>query len=230
MPARVSHPLFARLYARAAEREPAGQVEHRRELTAGLSGAILEVGAGNGSNFSHYPAAVAAVTAVEPEPYLRRRAEEVAAGSPMRISLIDATAERLPFGAGSFDAVVASLVLCSVREPSEALLEIRRVLKPGGQLRFYEHVRSRRRTLRTVLACADRSGLWPLLTGGCHPNRDTIRAIRDAGFNVDKVRAFEFAPRRGEPALTFVLGVARRADVSALGQRPPHYPGFDRPR
>jgi SAM-dependent methyltransferase len=203
----VSHPIFARFYAwfsRLMERELG---EHRDELLAGLSGHVIEVGAGNGLNFDHYPAAVDLVSAVEPDPYLRDRARRAA--SP-RVAVCEGVAEELPAGDGEYDAAVACLVLCSVSSPEAALAELRRVLRPGGQLRFLEHVRAEDRRRAALQTRADRSGVWPWFSGGCHCSRDTEAAIRAAGFEIEQVRSFQLGPSW---TLTnpVVLGRARRA-------------------
>ena len=116
--------------------------DHRRRLLTGLTGRVLEVGAGNGLNFPHYPATVTEVLAVEPEPYLRRLALAAARSAPVPVRVVAGTAEALPVPDGAVDAVVASLVLCTVAELDQALAEVGRVLRPGGTLRFYEHVRA----------------------------------------------------------------------------------------
>ena len=210
MTERVRNPLFARMYTRMTEGEPEEQVQHRREVLAGLGGRVLELGAGNGRNFAHYSSSVTAVVAVEPEPYLRERALAAAAEAPVSVEVVDAVADRLPFQDASFDAAVASLVLCTVPDQERALAELRRVIRPGGELRFYEHVIAHTQPLRRVLVFADRSGLWPLLGGGCHPARDTLPAIERAGFVVEGSRRFGFAPNRLLPAIPHVLGIARR--------------------
>src|SRR5215211_3173860 len=138
----VHHPLFARVYARVGHLLDAEIADHRRRLLAGLTGQVLEVGAGNGLNFPHYPVTVTEVLAVEPEPYLRRLALAAARQAPVPIRVVDGTAEALPAPDGAVDAVVASLVLCTVADPDRALAEVDRVLRPGGRLRFYEHVRA----------------------------------------------------------------------------------------
>ena len=179
--------------------------DHRRRLLAGLSGRILEVGAGNGLNFPHYPAAVTEVLAVEPEPYLRRLALAAARQAPVPIRVVAGTAEALPAPDGAVDAVVASLVLCTVADPDQALAEVRRVLRPGGTLRFYEHVRA---TDSRLAGWQDRlERPWGWLVGGCHPNRDTVAAITAAGFRVLELDRFDLAAM---PALArpHVLGVA----------------------
>src|SRR5690606_4094190 len=137
----VHHPVFARWYAAAAPGMERLLAQYRRALLAGLSGRVIEVGAGTGANFAHYPATVTEVVAVDPEPYLRSRAVREAARAPVRVTVVDGTAERLPAGDRSFQAGVVSLVLCSVPDEERALSELARVLVPGGELRFFEHVR-----------------------------------------------------------------------------------------
>jgi ubiquinone/menaquinone biosynthesis C-methylase UbiE len=213
----VRHPLFARLYARLSERESAEQVGHRRETLAGLSGRVVELGAGNGRNFGFYPAAVDAVVAVEPEPYLRARAVRAASHAPVAVSVMDGVAGRLPFDDESFDAAVACLVLCTVPDPGAALAELRRVLRPGGELRFLEHVHAERQPLRAVQSLADASTLWPRIAGGCHAARDTLRAIEDGGFAVGAVRRFDFSPGPPLPAVPHILGRATRDATPSRG-------------
>jgi ubiquinone/menaquinone biosynthesis C-methylase UbiE len=207
----VRHPIFARVFDRLSRKvEDRGQAEHRGELLAGLEGRVIEVGAGNGLNFAHYPASVAEVVAVEPEPYLRERAQEAAATARAAIRVVDGTAERLPAEAASFDAGVASLVLCSVADQAAALGELRRVIRPGGELRFYEHVRAGGPGMARAQRIADRT-FWPYLAGGCHASRETAAAIAAAGFEIEACRSFRFAP---SPLVALVaphvLGVARR--------------------
>src|SRR5919201_6608396 len=126
--AEVRNPLFARLYTRlSGGAEKRGAAEHRDENLAGLSGRVIEIGAGNGLNFTHYPREVEEVMAVEPEPYLRARAREAAADAPVKVTVVDGTADRLPAQDGEFDAAVTSLVLCTVPNPARALAEVRRV-------------------------------------------------------------------------------------------------------
>ncbi len=128
----VNHPLFARIYTRFSQAaEKAGTATHRDELLSGVAGRVIEVGAGNGLNFTHYPSSVVEVVAVEPEPYLRDRASEEAERAAVPITVVPGTAEDLPADDESFDVAVTSLVLCPVRNPSRALQEIRRVLRPA---------------------------------------------------------------------------------------------------
>lgn len=204
--------MFARVYSRlrpAMDRQ--GAAAHRQRLLAGLTGRVLEVGAGDGGNFPLYPPTVTGVLAVEPEPYLRARATERAAAAPVPVEVVDGVADRLPAADGTVDAVVVSLVLCSVPDQPRALAEVHRVLRPGGELRFFEHVAAGTPGLRRVQAVVDRT-LWPLLAGGCHTGRDTVGAIGAAGFTVEGVDRFPFPPGRvPAPATPHALGTARRA-------------------
>jgi ubiquinone/menaquinone biosynthesis C-methylase UbiE len=207
----VRHPIAARLYARISARaEEAGQAGHRRRLLEGVSGRVLEIGAGNGLNLRHYPTSVREVTAAEPEPYLRAAAEGEAENAPVRVRVVDAVAQQLPFEDGSFDAAVTSLVLCEVPDQAAALAELRRVVRPGGELRFYEHVIARDAGFARVQRLLDRL-FWPRISGGCHCARDTARAIEDAGFAIESCERFRFAAspvtRHTSPR---ILGVARR--------------------
>jgi SAM-dependent methyltransferase len=185
----VRHPIFARVYAFIGARaEDAGQGEHRDELLAGLTGRVVEVGAGDGLNFEHYPETVDEVIAIEPEPYLRERAERTAANARVPVTVLDGVAETLPLADASVDAGVLALVLCSVPSQAAALAELRRVLRPGGELRFYEHCARAEPALRPLPArgrrrVAAHRGWVP------HPPRDA------AGDRGRRLR------RRGVPAL-----------------------------
>jgi SAM-dependent methyltransferase len=205
----VHHPVFARLYAWLSPHgERAAIGDHRREALAGLRGRVIEVGAGNGLNFAHYPGAVTEVLAVEPEPYLRRLAERAAPGAPVPVRVVDGLADALPAGDAAFDAAVASLVLCSVPSQDRALAELHRVLRPGGELRFYEHVAATGGPVATVQRGLDGLGVWPALFGGCHTARDTVGAIERAGFAIEAVR--RLSVRGGGPVAPHALGTARR--------------------
>jgi ubiquinone/menaquinone biosynthesis C-methylase UbiE len=207
----ISHPRFARTYIRASKNaEKRGATEHRRRLLHGLHGTVLEIGAGHGLNFPHYPTAVSEVIAIEPEPTLRARAAQAAAGAPIPVRVLAGVADDLPLDDQSVDAAVASLVLCSVPNQHGALTELRRVLRTSGELRFYEHVIPRCQPKRLLLQAADHSGLWPKIAGGCHPARDTTAAIEHAGFQIETSERLLFAASRFEPAIPHILGVARR--------------------
>jgi ubiquinone/menaquinone biosynthesis C-methylase UbiE len=208
MPEEVRHPIFARIYMRMARKRHEKEDEHRRRLLGGLSGRVIEVGAGNGLNFSLYPETVAKVLAVEPEPLLREAATEEANGAPVEVEVVDGVASELPAEDASNDAAVASLVLCSVPDQAEALGEMRRVLKPGGELRFYEHVVASGRLPARLQRIADAT-FWPHVAGGCHMSRDTLAAIERAGFDVERSDRFPFTPGAPVPSLPHILGLAR---------------------
>jgi ubiquinone/menaquinone biosynthesis C-methylase UbiE/thiol-disulfide isomerase/thioredoxin len=200
------HPVFARFYARMSpSMERAGAAEHRAALLAGLTGRVIDVGAGNGLNFDYYPPEVTSVVAVEPEPHLRAIAHRRAQRAPVPIEVIDGVAENLPADDSSFDAAVVSLVLCSVTDLRQALRELRRVIRPDGQLRFFEHVRASNPGVRALQRVLDAT-MWPRLFGGCHTGRDIVTAIQTAGFTTHTLERFRF-PAAPSP---HVLGTATR--------------------
>ena len=203
-------PPFGRSYARVGPRMDArGAAEHRRRLVAAARGTVIEIGAGYGATFAFYPAAVDTVLALEPDPTLRALALAAAETAPVPVTVLDGVAESLPVADASVDFVVSSLVLCSVAEPSAVLAEAVRVLRPGGRLLFYEHVRSAHR----VLGFAEDllTPLWSRLAGGCHPNRDTAANIERAGLAVVALERFGFSVLPGNPPLAHVLGAAVKA-------------------
>ncbi len=208
----VKHPIFARVYHRiSAKAEDAGEADHRRELLAGLHGRVLELGAGNGLNFEHYPTTVDEVVAVEPEAYLRERALEAARKANVRVDVVDGLAGELAFKHQGFDAAVVSSVLCTVPDVDAALKDLRRVIRRGGELRFYEHVLAPEPRLAALQRALTRSGIWPLIGGGCHADRDTAAAIERAGFAIESCRRFDFRPSLlVAPAAPRILGTARR--------------------
>lgn len=187
----VRHPIFARVWTRLSRAMEHGAAAHRTRLLQGLTGEVLEVGAGNGLNFPHYPPSVTRVLAVEPEPYLRRRAQRNAAEAPVPLEVVDGVAGELPVPDRSYDAVVCSLVLCSVPDQRAALVDVRRALRSGGELRFFEHVASSSRPGAAVQRALDAT-IWPHVGGGCHAARDTASAIAQAGFEVVELDRFRF--------------------------------------
>jgi SAM-dependent methyltransferase len=207
----LPHPVFARMFARMSGRvEEAGAGEHRREMLDGLSGRVIEVGAGNGLNFGHYPPGVTEVIATEPEPYLRELAGRAATEASVPVVVTDGVAEDLPGADGSFDAGVASLVLCSVPDQGRALAELFRVIRPGGELRFYEHVAARSPGLARLQRTVDKL-FWPRVGGGCHTHRDTAAAIESSGFIIEEIRRFPFRVSiLLAPVTPHILGRARR--------------------
>lgn len=206
-PVGLQHPRFARAYARAVEgMNRRGGTEHRRDLLSSLHGRVIEIGAGDGSAFALYPATVTEVLAVEPDDYLRALATEKAVSAPVPVTVAAGAAEAIPAPDASADAVVTSLVLCSIVDQSAALAEARRVLRPGGVLAFYEHVRSEHGVLAAVEDVL--TPLWKQVAGGCHPNRDTLAAITGAGFTVSDNRRFGFSVHPLAPPVAHILGHA----------------------
>lgn len=208
MTSRIDHPFFARIWPTIAAHEPESMRELRRENLAGLTGRVLEVGAGVGTNFDFYPDSVDHVVAVEPERRLTVRARAAATDAPVSVEVTGDAIE--DFAAGDpFDAVVCSLVLCSVNDLDSVLGTLHARLRPGGQLRYFEHVASaglRGWFQRTVDAT-----FWPRLAGNCHTHRDTERAIIGAGFIVDDARrAATVPPWMPLPVSEFALGRAHR--------------------
>lgn len=204
----VDHPLFARIWPLVATHEVEAIRAMRRENLAGLRGRVLEVGAGIGTNFAHYPDSVDEVIAVEPEPRLAALARGAADAVPTRVVVTGDTVEAFS-DVEPFDAVVCSLVLCSVDDPEDVLRRLYSLLRPGGELRYLEHIASagaRGRLQRFVDAT-----LWPRLFGNCHTHRDTERAIVEAGFEVDTSRReFTLPSWAPMPVSELLLGRARR--------------------
>jgi len=207
----MNRPLFARIQARAsAVEERKGGAARRRQLLAGLGGRVVEVGAGTGVSFAHYPAAVTELIAVEPEPHLRALAQAAAASAPVPVTVVDGAAEHLPLGDASVDAAVLAGVLCSVEDPAGVLGELARVVRPRGELRFYEHVAARNARLGRVQRALD-AAFWPRLFGGCHTHRDTAAALARSAFTVTAVERFSFRPTAlSIPVAPRILGRAQR--------------------
>jgi ubiquinone/menaquinone biosynthesis C-methylase UbiE len=199
------HPVFASLYDRMARSAERFEGEYRDELCGDAEGLVLELGSGSGLNFTRYGRAKR-VVGVEPEPNMLRRSIPRARQAPIPVSVVRAAAEVLPFPDATFDSAVTSLVLCSVTDQAKAISELRRVLKPGGVVRFYEHVRSERPRTAKWQDRLERP--WGFFAGGCHPNRDTLSALRSAGFAV-RFRAFD-PPMLGGGFIPHVLGEASR--------------------
>ncbi len=210
MTEQVNHPIFARLWDRllAPISQRRGADGHRRKLLDGLAGRVVEVGAGQGTNLLYYPTSVEQVVAVEPEGHLRRRAERAGASARVPFTVVRGVADALPAEDGSFDAGVAALVLCTVPDQERALAELFRVIKPGGELRFYEHVIAQDPLYAFLQRLADAT-FWPRMLGGCRPIRDTGATIGRAGFVIETYERFTFSPVPLSP-MPHILGVARR--------------------
>jgi ubiquinone/menaquinone biosynthesis C-methylase UbiE len=174
--------LFSSFYDRGFKAtEEAGLRQMRHELLAAARGRVLELGAGTGLNLEHYPASIESLTLAEPDPNMTRQLRPKVVRSDREVEVVEAPAEALPFAGDSFDTVVVTLVLCTVPNPEAALAEIKRVLAPGGQLLYLEHVRSRDPGLAKWQDRLERS--WRFLGDGCHCNRDTVATIEGAGFD-----------------------------------------------
>ena len=207
--------LWGRIFAAGYDRfmagtEKAGLSDRRHELLADARGRVLEIGAGTGANLEHYTDAVTELVMAEPDLNMARRLRErlardgTAAGHP---SVIEAPAEELPFDVGSFDAVVATLVLCTVQDPGQALAEARRVLVEGGRFLYLEHVRSARPGLARWQDWLERP--WGLVSGGCHPNRATDQLLAGAGFWIDSLER-DRLPKAPPLVRPVIRGVAIR--------------------
>ncbi|HEX6484795.1 MAG TPA: class I SAM-dependent methyltransferase [Ktedonobacteraceae bacterium] len=185
-PGATSHRLFAAYYERTSRgpTERSHMTPLRKEIVGQASGNVLEIGAGNGLNFAFYdPEHVERVEAIEPDTVMLRYACERAATAPVPVTLTQAAVESLPFADETFDCAVATLVFCSVTDPTGGLREIQRVLKPGGKLLLIEHVRSQGaitgRIQDTLVPFTKR------LAGNCHWNRKTERTVAEAGFHIE---------------------------------------------
>jgi ubiquinone/menaquinone biosynthesis C-methylase UbiE len=202
--------FFPRFYAAMYDvingpAERAGLRQQRHDLLAQATGATIEIGAGTGLNLPHYPAAVTRLALIEPDPHMIRRLRRRAAKVGRDAEIIDSTADQLPLADASVDTAVVTFALCSVPDEQAALGEITRVLAPGGRLLFLEHVRS---ADPEIAARQDKMPFpYPLI--GCHPNRDTLRAIEASALDVESVRNGELpkAPKIERP---MIVGAARR--------------------
>lgn len=181
-------------------------LDERRRWIPRAHGEVLELGVGTGLNLAFYaPERVAKVTGIDPSPSLLRKAAPRAVSSPIDVELVEASAERLPFASAAFDSVVVTYSLCSIGDPGAALREVRRVLKPDGELVFVEHgLAPDARTSRWQRRATP---VWRMFTGGCHLDRDIASIVRDAGFDFEQLDA---AYSEGASWLSFTYqGIAR---------------------
>jgi SAM-dependent methyltransferase len=202
---------FARYLDRREQRRPDQEArELRRRALAGLEGRVVEVGSGDGRSFEHYPPGVEQLLAVEPDATARVAATERARKAAIPIDVVGGSAEKLPAEDGAFDAAVLMGVLCSVGDPAMALGELRRVLRAGGELRFWEHVRSGNAAFRALQRATD-AVFWTRALGGCETTRDTASTIAAAGFElVTLERGFHSSSLLTITSAPYILGTARR--------------------
>uniref|UniRef100_A0A5Q5BNY4 Methyltransferase type 12 n=2 Tax=unclassified Mycobacterium TaxID=2642494 RepID=A0A5Q5BNY4_MYCSS len=191
MSADVDNPFFARLWTVMSGHETEEMRRLRAANLAGLTGRVLEIGAGTGTNFAHYPPSVTEVVAIEPERRLAAHAREAAAHAPVPVTVTMDSVEDFST-AEPFDAVVCSLVLCSVDDPDGVLRELFSLLRPGGELRYLEHIAETGARAR-LQKVADAT-VWPRMLGNCHTHRHTETAITVAGFRVEDARRERMFP------------------------------------
>lgn len=187
--------------------KPSGPADARIRLLDGLQGHVVEVGAGRGFSFMYYPRSVDDVLAIEPVANYREHAAETAKHAHIPIQVVPGDAHALPLPDECKDAAVVSLLLCAVDSPTGALAELHRVVRPGGELRFFEHVRSDRPFIARIQDAL--TPLW-LLCRGCHPNRDAESAIEQAGFEIVAISRFNLGWVRFGPGALRVIGRAVR--------------------
>lgn len=194
------HRRFAAVWAWMTAHEGRQQREARRRVMAGIEGRVLEIGFGVGSNWAHLPGTVHQYVGIEPDRYMLERATATKGRDAVEGRLVRARGQELPFANDSFDAVFTTLTFCTIEDVPGALAEIRRVLRPGGVFRFWEHVRPEGRVsgrVTDVLAPA-----WRKVGGGCNPNRRTVQAIEAAGFRITSLHTPNRSP------LPMVFGTA----------------------
>ena len=210
---RIYDATWGRAFSAAYDRgfkgaEDAGLREMRRELLAQARGRVLELGAGTGLNLDHYPQSIESLTMVEPDPHMIKQLRQklLDSGKAAEISVVEAPGEDLPFPDASFDTIGVTLVLCTVPDQAGSLAEIKRVLVPGGQLLFLEHVRAHDDGLAKW---QDRlEGPWKFLADGCRCNRDTVGAIEASGLQLGEVESGEL-PKLPPLVRPLVTGTAR---------------------
>ncbi len=206
------HRWFASLYdPLIASGEHSYMRRVREEIVGGARGRVLELGAGTGLSFRYYNNHAERIVATDPDPHMLERARHRVQDAACPIELRQVSAEALPFEDGSFDTVVSTLVMCTMRDPLQALSEVRRVLKPSGELRMYEHVRYDNAFGAFLQDLA--TPIWRWFGAGCHPNRDIARLVREAGFEFQHLELTK--PDPPIPPWVFtrprIMGIARPA-------------------
>jgi SAM-dependent methyltransferase len=207
-----SHPLFAAVYDRMmGPAERAGLSARRRRLLAGASGRVLEVGGGTGANLAHYPAAVTQLVVLEPDAAMRERLLAKVPAAPVSVEVHEIGIEDAPFRDGSFDTIVSTATLCTVTDLDAAFTAVRRLLAADGKLLFLEHVRA-----PGLQGLAQRASapLWTRVAAGCHPDRDTLAAMRASGFVVTELDRFRIRLAANPLINWAVQGAARPQKVT----------------
>lgn len=211
----VSHPLVASIYDLVVPERTLFE-PHRAALAADLSGRVLEVGAGTGAMFHHVARERGAdleYHAIEPDPYMRKRARAKARDTGFAVDLRDARAESLPYPDDAFDVVLSALVFCTIDDPDVALEEVARVLKPGGEFRFLEHVHGdgAAGTGQELV-----NPLWRRLAGGCNLTRRSVeRFVCHGAF--DALEVERLGPPLSSP-IPFVRGRLRHRRDAPIGR------------
>lgn len=196
---RSGHRLFAAVLDFSSRHTSRGEQATRRTVVSGVRGRALEVGVGVGANWAYLPQSIS-YAGIDPDPFMIERARRHAAERGLEIELVQAGAERLPFADASFDTVFTTLTLCTIAGVPQALAEVQRVLRPGGEFRFWEHVRPGRGLKGRAIDAI--TPAWKFAGAGCCPNRRTAEAIAAAGFAIR-----ELTPGRIGPLPT-IRGVA----------------------
>lgn len=206
-PATKRHPVFAAVYDRLTASPRPRERRLRAELLAGLHGDVLEIGVGVGNNWPFLLRDGIRYVGIDPDTAMLERARRRAAALGLAVDLRCAPAEAIPFPDRSFDAVVSTLTLCTVDDPDRAIAEIRRVLRPGGELRFWEHVRPAGAMSGRFFDAL--TPAWGMVAGGCHLNRATVASLEAGGFRVRVERRFRM--------LFLPMVVGRAVPVDAAG-------------
>jgi ubiquinone/menaquinone biosynthesis C-methylase UbiE len=209
----LSERLFARWYPIVSGwSENAGQRETRAELFSAATGATLEIGAGSGHNLPHYTEQVTQLVITEPSPHMQDHLYDRLTDDPPPVGswqVVDAGAEELPFADHSFDTVTGAFVHCTIPDPTTALREIARVLRPGGRYLFLEHVRSPDNpVLATVQDLVARPHTW--VAAGCHPNRRIVQLLEQSPLQLTELHHGRM-PRSSPTVRPTIRGIATRA-------------------
>lgn len=192
MPQGKGHKWFAAFWDWQTRHEPSAVQKWRDETAGQATGRVLEIGCGVGANFAYYSDLATEVIATDPDPFMLKRARSVAGATPRIVEVRQASAEDLPFDAGSFDTVVSTANMCSIPQPETALGEVARVLRPGGEYRFFDHVRYESAIGGFFQDLA--TPLWKWCGAGCHPNRDIEKLIREAGLDLIAIQHLTAVP------------------------------------